>query len=300
MNYDIKLDELDKSVYHRKIAFLVLSARTLLYPLSVIKTRLQYQDASTRQYSGQLDVIRKIFKKEGFRGFYRGYPISLLSLPASLAYIEAMELSWHYLPPQIMGRDAISGLIACTAAQLLFVPSDVLSQRQQIDQKKSAAINKQFKETWNIAKNIYKTQGVFGFYRGFSISMMTYGPQASLFWASYGQVRTRLTQIRQSKGQSGGLSIICNNDHSINGISAGFASVLTNVLITPLDTIRCRYQLNPKAEKINFIIKQLYNNEGIQGFYKGWMTRTLQNFINAVPVLTIWMWIRRTSLKKKE
>jgi hypothetical protein len=130
--------------------------------------------------------------------------------------------------------------------------------------------------------------------------MMTYGPQASLFWASYGQVRTRLTQIRQSKGQSGGLSIICDNDHSINGISAGFASVLTNVLITPLDTIRCRYQLNPKAEKINFIIKQLYNNEGIQGFYKGWMTRTLQNFINAVPVLTIWMWIRRTSLKKKE
>lgn len=292
MNYgNIELDDLDKTAYHSKIFFLIFSARTALYPLSVIKTRLQYQDAATRQYSGQLDVAKKILKNEGFRGFYKGYPISLISLPASLAYIEAMEHSWHYLPADIIGRDAISGLIACTAAQLIFVPSDVLSQRQQIDQKGGSKVNQQFIDTWRHAKNIANTAGLLGFYRGFSISMMTYGPQASLFWTIFGSAENRLSKLYMRDN---------NSQHMLHATSAGISSILTNLVITPLDTVRCRYQLNPEARSIRTICTDLFRNEGFRGFYKGWAARTLQNFINAVPVMTIWMWIRRTSIKRKE
>jgi len=133
--------------------------------------------------------------------------------------------------------------------------------------------------------------GLLGFYRGFSISMMTYGPQASLFWTIFGSAENRLSKLYMRDN---------NSQHMLHATSAGISSILTNLVITPLDTVRCRYQLNPEARSIRTICTDLFRNEGFRGFYKGWAARTLQNFINAVPVMTIWMWIRRTSIKRKE
>ena len=53
------------------------------------------------------------------------------------------------------------------------------------------------------------------------------------------------------------------------GLSAAISSVLTNVFMTPLDTIRARYQLSTKKLSVKDVIKELWSNEGYKGFYKG-------------------------------
>ena len=44
--------------------------RSVTYPLSLMKTRLQNQDASNRQYRGMVDCGRKIIHREGVRRLF--------------------------------------------------------------------------------------------------------------------------------------------------------------------------------------------------------------------------------------
>ena len=59
----------------------------------MVKTRLQFQNKSdSGQYKGIIDAVRKIRSSEGFFGFFKGYPISLLSLPAGFVYLTTLEV----------------------------------------------------------------------------------------------------------------------------------------------------------------------------------------------------------------
>ncbi|KAJ3297585.1 hypothetical protein HK104_000325 [Borealophlyctis nickersoniae] len=64
---------------------------TLMYPLSVVRTRLQAQGTPSHptRYSSALDVVRKTYSREGIGGFYKGLAPTLLKvLPAvSISYV---------------------------------------------------------------------------------------------------------------------------------------------------------------------------------------------------------------------
>ncbi|XP_059644859.1 calcium-dependent mitochondrial ATP-magnesium/phosphate carrier protein 2-like [Cornus florida] len=71
---------------------------TCVYPLQVIRTRMQAQRADTStSYTGMADVFRRTLQHEGFRGFYKGlFPNLLKVVPAaSITYMvyETMKKS---------------------------------------------------------------------------------------------------------------------------------------------------------------------------------------------------------------
>lgn len=71
---------------------------TCVYPLQVVRTRLQAQRSNTNDaYTGMADVFRRTLQHEGFRGFYKGlFPNLLKVVPsASITYMvyEAMKKS---------------------------------------------------------------------------------------------------------------------------------------------------------------------------------------------------------------
>ncbi|GMJ05915.1 ATP/phosphate carrier 2 [Hibiscus trionum] len=71
---------------------------TCVYPLQVIRTRMQAQRATADvAYNGMSDVFWKTFRNEGYRGFYKGlFPNLLKVVPAaSITYLvyEAMKKS---------------------------------------------------------------------------------------------------------------------------------------------------------------------------------------------------------------
>merc|ERR1712189_99360 len=107
--------------------------RSVTYPLSLMKTRLQNQDASNRQYRGMIDCGRKIIHREGIRGFFKGGFQIFLQLPASTLYLATLDMSLSVLPPDMnpAGRGFVSGAAAGMVAQCYFVPLDVITQRMQ-------------------------------------------------------------------------------------------------------------------------------------------------------------------------
>lgn len=71
---------------------------TCVYPLQVVRTRMQAQRMNTESaYTGMSDVFKRTFKSEGLRGFYKGlFPNLLKVVPsASITYMvyEAMKKS---------------------------------------------------------------------------------------------------------------------------------------------------------------------------------------------------------------
>ncbi|KAK2761390.1 hypothetical protein FQN54_001912 [Arachnomyces sp. PD_36] len=73
------------------------------YPYQVIRARLQTYDAATN-YNGVTDVIRKIWYKEGWAGFYKGLGPNLLRvLPSTWVTFLVYENMKVYLPGMING-----------------------------------------------------------------------------------------------------------------------------------------------------------------------------------------------------
>lgn len=77
----IELHMMDKNKYYPLALVSGACIRTCLYPLSLVKTRLQVQSKKTL-YNGTWDAFKKIGKMEGIAGLYRGYWVnSLLTVP---------------------------------------------------------------------------------------------------------------------------------------------------------------------------------------------------------------------------
>lgn len=73
----IELHMMDKTKYYPLALVSGATIRTALYPLTVVKTRLQVQNKRTL-YNGTWDAFKKITRMEGFQGLYRGYLVSSL------------------------------------------------------------------------------------------------------------------------------------------------------------------------------------------------------------------------------
>ncbi len=74
-------------------------AGTVTYPYQVIRSRLQTYHAEVRFGKGIRGVASKIWKEEGWKGFYRGLGTNILRvLPATWATFLVYENVRYYLP----------------------------------------------------------------------------------------------------------------------------------------------------------------------------------------------------------
>lgn len=244
--------------------------RSVTYPLSLMKTRLQNQDASNRQYRGMVDCGRKIIHHEGVRGFFKGGFQIFLQLPASTLYLTTLDMSLSVLPSDMnpAGRGFVSGAAAGMVAQCYFVPLDVITQRMQIDVRSSGKVRDQVRNMDSIRRYIWRTKGLKGFYRGYRVACLNHVPQATLFWSSYGHLKTYF-----------------KNDYYSTVYATLISSLSVNLLTTPVDTIKTRFQLRDSDYYTMF--KELHQKEGVRGFYKGFQIRLIIALLTNVP-MTCW------------
>jgi solute carrier family 25 carnitine/acylcarnitine transporter 20/29 len=78
-----------------------LSGYTLwigIYPVDVLKSKLQTDSLTKPKYRGSIDVVRDVWAKNGIKGFYRGFiPTILRAAPANGATFAIFELTMRLL-----------------------------------------------------------------------------------------------------------------------------------------------------------------------------------------------------------
>jgi len=125
-------------------------ANTLVYPLDLIKTRLQVQvkrspnsndanPADGEHYDGALDALQKVFAEEGLAGLYAGIGGSLLGVASTnFAYfywytvVRSLYMANRTLQASPSTPVELSlGALAGALAQLFTIPVAVVTTRQQ-------------------------------------------------------------------------------------------------------------------------------------------------------------------------
>ncbi|KAK9050859.1 hypothetical protein SSX86_030172 [Deinandra increscens subsp. villosa] len=143
---DIDWEMLDKSKFFFLGAALFSGVSGMLYPIVVLKTRKQVlvNDMPC------LKLAVSISRHEGCRGFYKGFGTSLMgTIPARALYMGALEMTKSNVGCVTvkMGlseakaaaiANAAAGLSAAMAAQLVWTPIDVVSQRLMVQGGNSA------------------------------------------------------------------------------------------------------------------------------------------------------------------
>ena len=201
---------MDKKKYLPGVAVSGFFVRTVLYPNTLIKTRLQVQKQKSL-YNGTFDAFRKILRYEGFRGLYRGFWISSWYVLPSMTYITVYETVRHVLQDKTTlqnntVRSLIAGFSASVAGQTFVVPIDIVTQHLQMmgttQTLKAAGISNKLSHikplpippealksrlgaSVAIVKTLYNQYGISGFYKGYFTSLSLFAPNSAMWWAFY-------------------------------------------------------------------------------------------------------------------
>lgn len=128
---------LDKTKFYIVGAGLFTGVTVALYPVSVVKTRLQVATKDTAERNA-FSVIRGILRTDGIPGLYRGFGTVITgAIPARILFLTALETTKAAAfkivepfklsePAQAAIANGIAGMTASMCAQAVFVPIDVV------------------------------------------------------------------------------------------------------------------------------------------------------------------------------
>jgi len=121
----------------------MLVERTICAPLDTIIVRQQYSTGKTFRY-----ICKKIFKEEGWVGFYRGYRTQVVSsVPISMVF-GLNSLFYQHLGLEPLPKGIIGGAVAAASFAVVYNPFDMY-------------------RTWLIThKEVYKPTRYSEYYRG--------------------------------------------------------------------------------------------------------------------------------------
>ncbi|KAJ3467470.1 hypothetical protein MRS44_005034 [Fusarium solani] len=234
----------------------------VMYPLDVVKTRVQLQTnaAGADAYNGMLDCFRKIIKQEGFSRLYRGISAPILMEAPKRATKFAANDEWGKIYRNMFGVTSmnqqlsiLTGASAGATESFVVVPFELVKIRLQ--DKASAGKYNGMVDCVGLESTMWRhilwNAGYFG----------------CIF-----QVRQLLPKSDTKQGQM-------VNDM----ISGGIGGTVGTILNTPLDVVKSRIQNTPKVPgqvpKYNWAWPAVFTvakEEGFSALYKGFLPKVLR------------------------
>ncbi|CAH9118773.1 unnamed protein product [Cuscuta epithymum] len=277
---EINWDKLDKKKFYILGAGIFTGITVALYPISVVKTRLQVANHYAAEKNA-FSVLRGVIKADGIPGLYRGFGTVITgAIPARIIFLTALETikvaSFQMVEPfqlseptQAAIANGIGGMLASLCSQSVFVPIDVVSQRLMV-QGYSGHAN--YNGGVDVVRKVLKSEGVRGLYRGFGLSVLTYSPSSAVWWASYGSSQRFIWSLLGYGTEKGLTDPSQGRIVSVQAAGGIIAGVTASCITTPLDTIKTRLQVmghgnnRPNARQV---VKQLIAEDGWTGLYRG-------------------------------
>jgi hypothetical protein len=250
-------------------------SKVTCYPLDTIA--VQYQ-TSTRRPLLSIPL----------RAYYRGIGVTILTVtPATAVYLTTREATQIALLPHLGDtalNDAASGILAELAGSVLFTPMEVLKARLQISRS-----GEEGKLLYQL-RNIARTEGFWGFYRGYVMGIASYIPFNVLWWTTYGNIRRSMSE-RSLQSQ-----IACG---------AGAAAMCSAAFIHPLELVKTRYQVatsdtvvaagavavagsrSSDKEGLRQVVRNVMKENGAKGFYAGFIPTLMRSVPSSIIMMSV-------------
>lgn len=213
----------------------------LMHSLDTVKTRQQGDPHMPPKYTSMGNTYYTIFRQEGFvRGLYGGVtPAFVGSFVGTVIFFGCYESSKrmmidHGVTPGL--AYLTSGFVADLAASPLYVPTEVLKTRLQLQGRFNNPFftsGYNYRSTMHALRTIYKIEGFAELFSGYKATLFRDLPFSALQFAFYEQEQ-RIAKEWVGPGKEIGLSL-----EILTGASAGG---MAGVLTCPMDVVKTRIQ----------------------------------------------------------
>ena len=300
---EVNWEMLDKSRFFVLGAALFSGVSAALYPAVVVKTHLQVApppQAATATAAASL-------RRDGLRGFYRGFGASLAgTVPARALYMAALEATKSSVgsaavrlgvsePAATAAASAAGGVSAAIAAQVVWTPVDVISQRLMVQTSSTC----RYRGGVDAFKKILLADGVRGLYRGFGLSIVTYAPSNAVWWASYAMAQRFIWRVVGAERSESYPSLM-----AVQGASAALAGGASALVTMPLDTVKTRIQVMETdgaaaaRPTLKSTVRGLLKEGGWAACYRGLGPRWGSMSLSAATMVTTYEFLKRLSAKE--
>lgn len=249
----------------------------VMYPLDVVKTRIQLQTGTgggADAYSGTLDCFRKIIKNEGVSRLYRGISAPILMEAPKRATKFAANDEWGKFYRNLFGQEkmnqslsVLTGASAGATESFVVVPFELIKIRLQ---DKASAGN--YNGPVDVLMKTVRNEGVLALYNGLESTLWRHILWNAGYFGCIFQVRQLLPKAETKKGQMA------------NDILAGsVGGTVGTILNTPMDVVKSRIQNTTKVSgvvpKYNWAwpaLGTVMREEGFSALYKGFLPKVLR------------------------
>ncbi|OCK83085.1 mitochondrial 2-oxodicarboxylate carrier [Lepidopterella palustris CBS 459.81] len=249
----------------------------VMYPLDVVKTRVQLQTgkgAGEEGYNGMIDCFRKIIKNEGFSRLYRGISAPILMEAPKRATKFAANDEWGKFYRNLFGvakmNQSLSVLTGATAGateSFVVVPFELVKIRLQ-----DKAQAHKYTGMIDCVGKIIRQEGPLTLYQGLESTMWRHVLWNAGYFGCIFQVRALLPKAKNKTSQ------VWND--ILSGTVGGTVGTILN---TPMDVVKSRIQNSPKVagsvRKYNWAWPSLglvMKEEGFSALYKGFLPKVLR------------------------
>ena len=292
-------------------------------------------------FRGPMDALLRTYQQEGLRALYGGFGAVIIGgTPGTVLYLtgyaffrdslsvavstirrhdEDSGRTSEYEKPTLSHSQEfavhfMSGMLAETVSCIIYVPVDVVKERMQVQRKVNASLSPgyQYSGSWDALRQITKTEGVRGIYKGYGATLASFGPFSALYFMFYEQCKYQSRQIVSRQRIQQKEAATSNEVHyepvkdgdlplvHLIACSAG-AGALASWLTSPLDMAKLRLQVqrgqaaaagssvsSNHTTRYNGLIdclQSIFAEGGVRGLFRGAGARVL----HFAPATTITM-----------
>ncbi|GAP83571.1 putative solute carrier family 25 member 38 [Rosellinia necatrix] len=211
-----------------------------MHSLDTVKTRQQGDPHMPPKYSSLGSSYYTIWRQEGIRrGLYGGWlPAMMGSFPGTVLFFGTYEWSKrHLLDYGVQAHISYltAGFLGDLAASIVYVPSEVLKTRLQLQGRFNNPYFKSgynYKGTFDAARTIVRTEGVAELFSGFKATLYRDLPFSALQFMFYEQFHSWAQEWKESRDIGVRLELLTG------AAGGGLAGVMT----CPLDVVKTRLQ----------------------------------------------------------
>eukprot|EP00758_Cryptobia_borreli_P001237 Tbor_TRINITY_DN2060_c0_g1::TRINITY_DN2060_c0_g1_i1::g.12067::m.12067 len=282
------------------------------HPLDTCKT---VAFSSDRENPSFIQTAKRIWKREGFTGFYRGVGITVIgAFPGNALYfvtydsLKKFSLSFDSSSSELEGVSTIMSYIprsfihlgcgfgAETVSCAIWVPVDVVKERLQ---SQGPNIQGRYTSSLDGFLTCLRAESIRGLYKGYFSTLASFGPFSAIYFASYEVFDSILHPFVDEPFMRGMIAALCGNS---------FSAAVTN----PLELIKTRLQIQTpmlrdnnkiavsravhgyKYHSIRDGLRQIVKDKGVLGLWRGTLARVAFTGPNAALTMGMYRYLQNT------
>lgn len=274
------LGEVFESVYNFALGAIAGSfGATVVYPIDLVKTRMQNQRSSTpgqqTLYKNSWDCFRKVVAREGFKGLYSGLGPQLVGVaPEKAIKLTVNDLVRGKLTDSKTGEITLPGELfaggMAGGCQVVFTnPLEIVKIRLQMQGEVAKTVEGAPKRS---AIWIVRNLGLLGLYKGASACLLRDVPFSAIYFPTYAHLKKDYFGEGPNKQLGIGQLLTAG---AVAGMPAAYFT-------TPCDVIKTRLQTEVKLGQTHYYglrhaAATIWKEEGLAAFFKGGPARILRS-----------------------